>query len=159
MGRTHAPGRGNHAAVLASRSGMRAEGIDTVVIGFSTDTGSDLYREFLRNLAVAGGSFGGDRIPFLSAEIESQIETVFTRSLLEPSYCELRVTNSAARTPDTLVSEHASAARGVVDGNGWDIVPEHPDRIRLRGALCDQAIAHRVLSWSGVWNQRCSRLP
>ncbi len=138
---------------------LRAEGIDTVVIGFSTDTGSDLYRDFLRTLAIAGGSFGGEQIPYLSAEIESQIETVFTRSLLEPSYCELRVTNSAAPTPDVLISERTTATRGIVDGDGWDIVPEHPDRIRLRGSLCDHAIAHRILSWDGVWNQRCYRLP
>ncbi len=138
---------------------LRAEGIDTVVIGLSTGNGDELYREFLRTLAIAGGSFGGEQIPFLSAEIESQIETVFTRSLLEPSYCELRVTNSAAPTPDVLISERTTATRGIIDGNGWDIVPEHPDRIRLRGSLCDHAIAHRVLSWDGVWNHRCYRLP
>lgn len=138
---------------------LRSDGIDTVVIGLSTGADSELYLEFLRTLAIAGGSFGGEQIPYLSAEIESQIENVFTRSLLEPSYCELRITNSGARTPDVLISERVTAARGVVDGNGWDIVLDHPDRIRLRGTLCDHAIAHRVLSWDGAWNQRCYRLP
>jgi hypothetical protein len=138
---------------------LRADGIDTIVIGLKAEQESPLFVEFLRTLAIAGGSFGGQEVPFLAAQDRAQIEAVLSRAILEPSYCELGLANGAQRAPDALVADGARFERGVRDGDGWDVDRDHPERIRLVGSLCRHAVSQRILSWDGVWNQRCVMYP
>jgi hypothetical protein len=138
---------------------LREEGIDTIVIGLNPEQDSSFYVEFLRTLAIAGGSFGGREVPFLAAQDRAQIEAVLSRAILEPSYCVLGLSNGAQRVPDALVAGGARFERGVRDGDGWDVDREHPERIRLVGSLCRHAVSQRILAWDGVWNQRCVMYP
>ncbi|MFO0560387.1 MAG: VWA domain-containing protein [Polyangiales bacterium] len=138
---------------------LQAEGIETIVIGLATSSPTAIFLAFLRSVAEAGGASNRFSTPYLTAEIETQIEQVFSQSLLEPSYCDLQLSNGAQQMPDALVSGSTRVERGVRDGNGWDVDSTHPERIRLFGSLCRHAISERTLSWRGVWNQRCVMYP
>ena len=138
---------------------LRADGIQTIVIGLAAATPADIYLGFLRDVAVAGGATGRFDTPYLSAEVPAEVERVFNQSILETSYCELTLSNGAQRMPDALVTEGMRVERGVRDGNGWDTVPTQPERIRLHGTLCQHAVSQRILSWRGVWIQRCVMYP
>lgn len=133
---------------------LRTDGIETIVIGLGAENQNPLFTEFLQRVAVAGGSTG-----YLSADDEGQIETVFRRSLLETSYCELALTDAAQEVPDVLIAPGIRAERGVRNGDGWDAIASQRGRLRLHGALCAQAIARRILAWEGDWTQRCERYP
>lgn len=135
---------------------LRHDGIETIVIGLAPENPTSLFAEFLQGVSAAGGAADRFGTPYLSARVSAQFEAVFTRVLLEESYCSLVVRSDGSRPPDFLLSRGRREPRGVFSGSGWDIDQANPQRVRLVGAVCDAAIRERITSWEGGFNQRCS---